>query len=80
MFELLGYDGIDVALLADAFPWLRALPPRALGQLRTEVRYSGYLPRQEADIRSFRRDEAVGLTGVSFEDIGGLSRELLRQA
>jgi tRNA uridine 5-carboxymethylaminomethyl modification enzyme len=77
VLDLLGYDGIDVALLADAFPWLRAVSPRALGQLLTEGRYSGYLPRQEADIRSFRRDECVGLTDVTFEDIGGLSRELL---
>ena len=48
-----------------AFPWLRDVPPRALTQLQTEVRYDGYLPRQQADIRAFRREEAVGLEGMS---------------
>ena len=67
----------NIATLEGAFPWVRAMPPRALIQLRTEGRYSGYLPRQEADIRSFRRDESIGLAGISFEEVGGLSRELL---
>ena len=57
----MGYEGIDVETLAKAFPWVQAMPLRALEQLRTERRYSGYLARQEADIRSFRRDEAIGL-------------------
>jgi tRNA uridine 5-carboxymethylaminomethyl modification enzyme len=75
--ELLGYVGVDFVKLAQAFPWLQTMPPRAIAQLQTEGRYHGYLPRQDADIRCFRKDEAVGLTGVSFKEIGGLSRELL---
>jgi tRNA uridine 5-carboxymethylaminomethyl modification enzyme len=76
VLDLLGHAGVDLATLMDAFPWLRALPSRALDQLQTEGRYAGYLPRQQADIRSFQKDEAVGLTGVSFVEIGGLSTEL----
>ncbi len=75
-FELLGYDGVEIRTLAAAFPWLLQIPPRALAQVQTEARYAGYLPRQQADIRSFRRDETVALAGVSFEAIGGLSTEL----
>ena len=59
-----------------AFPWLRDLPPRALSQLQTEVRYDGYLPRQQADIRAFQREETVALSGVAFDQVGGLSAEL----
>jgi tRNA uridine 5-carboxymethylaminomethyl modification enzyme len=44
--------------------------------LRTEVRYDGYLPRQEADIRAFRREETVALHDVAFQQVGGLSAEL----
>ena len=74
--ELLGHQDVSFPTLAAAFPWLLDVPPRILHQLQTEVRYQGYLPRQQADIRSFQRDEAVILNGVAFQDIGGLSAEL----
>jgi tRNA uridine 5-carboxymethylaminomethyl modification enzyme len=77
VFELAGYDGMDWRGLAAAFPWLLDLPPRTAEHLRTEARYGGYLQRQEADIRGFRREEGVSLDGVPFEQIGGLSAELL---
>jgi tRNA uridine 5-carboxymethylaminomethyl modification enzyme len=76
LFELLGHRDVAVEALTTAFPWLRGVPPRVLNQLQTEVRYQGYLPRQQADIRSFQREEAVVLAGVAFQDIGGLSAEL----
>ena len=62
--------------IAAAFPWLRDIPSRVLAQLLTEVRYDGYLPRQQAEIRSFQREESVALDGVAFGTIGGLSTEL----
>jgi tRNA uridine 5-carboxymethylaminomethyl modification enzyme len=77
VFELLGHPEISFDSLATVFPWLRSLPPRALSQLQTAVRYDGYLPRQQADIRAFQREEAAVLDGISFTDIGGLSAELI---
>jgi tRNA uridine 5-carboxymethylaminomethyl modification enzyme len=74
--ELAGHDGVGWDSLGGAFPWLRDLSPEVADQLRTEARYAGYLPRQEAEIRISRREEAVGLAGVAFETIGGLSNEL----
>ena len=59
-----------------AFPWLREVPSRALAQVATEARYAGYLRRQEADIRAFRREETVSLSDVAFGQIGGLSAEV----
>jgi tRNA uridine 5-carboxymethylaminomethyl modification enzyme len=45
--------------------------------LEAEALYAGYLPRQEADIRAFRREEAVPLArDVDYTQIGGLSAEL----
>ena len=64
VFELLGQRDVAVEALPTAFPWLRSVPPRVLNQLQTEVRYQGYLPRQQADIRSFQREEAVVLAGT----------------
>jgi len=47
------------------------------GQLETEAVYAGYLSRQAADIRGFRREEALALDdGVDYAAIGGLSAEL----
>jgi tRNA uridine 5-carboxymethylaminomethyl modification enzyme len=76
VFELLGHPDVAFEALASAFPWLNDVPPRALTQLKTAVRYDGYLPRQQADIRTFQREEAVALDGVRYADIGGLSAEL----
>jgi tRNA uridine 5-carboxymethylaminomethyl modification enzyme len=76
VFELLGQPEIAFAKLAETFPWLSALPARVLNQLQSEVHYDGYLPRQQAEIRAFRREEAVPLGGIAFGDIGGLSAEL----
>jgi tRNA uridine 5-carboxymethylaminomethyl modification enzyme len=76
VFDLLGHQEIAFEAVTTAFPWLRDLSARTLGQLRTEVRYAGYLPRQQADIRAFHREETVALNGVAFKEIGGLSAEL----
>ncbi len=59
-----------------AFPWLHELSSRSLDQLCTEVRYGGYLARQQADIRAFQQEEGIELTGVPFDKIGGLSAEV----
>jgi tRNA uridine 5-carboxymethylaminomethyl modification enzyme len=74
--ELLGHDGLTAERLAVPFPWLREIPKRALAQVETEARYAGYLGRQDADIRAFRREEAVPLDDVAFDQIGGLSAEV----
>ena len=76
VLDLLAHPKVsDDAALA-AFPWLAALPPRVAEQLRTEALYAGYQPRQEADIRSYRKEEAVELGAVDYAAIGGLSTEL----
>ncbi|HST76313.1 MAG TPA: tRNA uridine-5-carboxymethylaminomethyl(34) synthesis enzyme MnmG [Acetobacteraceae bacterium] len=57
-------------------PWLLALPKRVREQVEVEARYAGYLRRQEAEIRGFRREENLALEGVDFARIGGLTVEL----
>jgi tRNA uridine 5-carboxymethylaminomethyl modification enzyme len=75
--DLLARDELPAERLAGAFPWLRDIPKRALAQVETEARYAGYLGRQEADIRAFHREESVPLIDVAFDQIGGLSAEVL---
>ena len=76
VYELLGHPDVGFEPVAAAFPWLRDISPHVLAQLLTEVRYEGYLPRQQAEIRSFQREESVALDGIAFGTIGGLSTEL----
>jgi len=74
--HLLAQEALEDAALRAVFPFLAALPPRAFAQLRAEARYAGYLHRQDADIRSLRRDDGFPLDGIDFGGVGGLSAEL----
>src|SRR5712671_2132423 len=75
--ELLAYPGVDLARLAGVWPELGSLSPEIAEQLEIDARYSGYLERQERDIASFRRDEALLLpSDLDYEAVGSLSREI----
>jgi tRNA uridine 5-carboxymethylaminomethyl modification enzyme len=75
--NLLGYPEVSVRVLSRRWPELAELNPEIAEQLETEARYSAYLERQEADIRSFRRDEALELAAdLDFHAIPGLSNEV----
>ncbi|MGO1075387.1 tRNA uridine-5-carboxymethylaminomethyl(34) synthesis enzyme MnmG [Inquilinus sp. CA228] len=74
--DLLRYPGIDLAALACIWPELAAWPEAVAEQIETEAKYAGYLDRQEADIRAFRRDEGLALPAeLDFDAIGSLSNE-----
>jgi tRNA uridine 5-carboxymethylaminomethyl modification enzyme len=75
--ELLGHPGVDMGRLARIWPPLGALSRGIADQLETEARYVGYLARQEADIRAFRRDESLQLPeDLDYGAVGGLSNEV----
>ena len=74
--SLLGYPDVNVRILARKWPGLSEIEPEIGEQLETEAQYTGYLERQEADIRSFKRDEALELpTDLDFRAMPGLSNE-----
>ncbi len=75
--DLLAYPDIDVARLAAIWPELAGLGRDIAEQIEIEARYAGYLERQEADIRAFRRDEALALADdIDYGAVGGLSSEV----
>jgi tRNA uridine 5-carboxymethylaminomethyl modification enzyme len=77
VLDLLAHPGVPAARVAQAFPWLNALAPRVREQVETEALYAGYLHRQDADIRAFRREEGAALDpALDYRLIGGLSTEL----
>ena len=75
--ELLAFPRVDLSGLARLWPELAQLRPDVVEQIEIDGRYAGYLSRQEADIRAFRRDEALRLPdGLDYGAVGGLSAEI----
>ncbi len=75
---LLAYPEIDRAALTALWPELARLEPRIAEQMEIDARYSSYLKRQEADIKSFRRDGALEIPdGLDFAALPGLSSEVI---
>jgi tRNA uridine 5-carboxymethylaminomethyl modification enzyme len=77
VFDVLAQvEGGWPAVLA-LWPELASIDAKTAAQIEVEARYATYLDRQEADIESFRRDEAIVLPAeLDFESIAGLSNEL----
>ncbi len=75
-FDLLRYPDVDMAALRRIWPELGEVRCDVVAQLETDARYAGYLERQDADIRAFRRDEALALPdALDYDAVAGLSNE-----
>jgi tRNA uridine 5-carboxymethylaminomethyl modification enzyme len=75
--QLLAYPGVDLARLTEVWPELAPISPDIAEQLEIDARYAGYLERQEADIRAFRKDEALELpASLDYGTVGSLSAEI----
>jgi tRNA uridine 5-carboxymethylaminomethyl modification enzyme len=75
--DLLRHPEIDRATLCLMWPAIGGLADDVWEQVEIDARYAGYLDRQDADIRAFRRDEELRLPDtMDFSMIGGLSTEV----
>ncbi len=76
-FALLRFPEIDIAALARLWPELGELSPGLAARLEIDAQYAAYIDRQEADIRAFRRDEALSLPpDIDFTQLPSLSNEV----
>jgi tRNA uridine 5-carboxymethylaminomethyl modification enzyme len=76
-FELLRFPDVTPEKLHDFWPELTGIRPDIEAQIVIEATYAGYLERQDADIRSFRKEEALPLPAdLEYGAIAGLSAEL----
>jgi len=76
-FDLLSYPEVDIARLAVIWPEIALLDRDIAEQLAVDARYAVYVKRQELDIASFRKDEAIAIPAeFSFAALPGLSTEL----
>ncbi|MEO0880439.1 MAG: tRNA uridine-5-carboxymethylaminomethyl(34) synthesis enzyme MnmG, partial [Pseudomonadota bacterium] len=75
--DLLALPDVSLETLAGIWPEIAALDPAVGEQIEIDGLYSGYLDRQEADIRAFKKDERLKLPGdLAYYDIKGLSNEV----
>ena len=75
-FELLSYPEMDIARIAPIWPQLAELAPKIAEQIEINAKYAVYLDRQQADVASFQRDEALVLPEeIDYADVTGLSNE-----
>jgi tRNA uridine 5-carboxymethylaminomethyl modification enzyme len=75
--ELLSYPDIGIEQLKVVWPELSATSFEVAEQLEIEGKYSGYVERQEVDIRAFRKDENLALPAdLDVDAIGSLSAEI----
>jgi tRNA uridine 5-carboxymethylaminomethyl modification enzyme len=76
-FDLLSYPKVDVARLATIWPDIARIDRHIAEQLAVDARYAVYVKRQELDIASFRKDEAIAIPAeFAFAALPGLSTEL----
>lgn len=75
--DLLRLPGITWDRVAAEWPELRDWAPDVVEQIEVDALYQGYLSRQEAEIRAFRRDEELALApDLDYAAIAALSNEL----
>lgn len=76
-YDLLAHAEVDIARLAGIWPELAAIAPAVAAALETEAHYAVYLPRQEADIAAFRKDEGLAIPATfDYAAVAGLSNEV----
>jgi tRNA uridine 5-carboxymethylaminomethyl modification enzyme len=75
--DLLRRPEIEYGMLACFAPPPMVLPPAVTEQVTIQVKYHGYIERQEAQVARFRKLEAKPLASdLDYDAIGGLSTEV----
>jgi tRNA uridine 5-carboxymethylaminomethyl modification enzyme len=77
LFALLAYPEMPIERMRALWPEVSNISDSELEQLQAESLYSGYVPRQIADIESFRRDQSLSLPDdIDYPALADLSAEV----
>jgi tRNA uridine 5-carboxymethylaminomethyl modification enzyme len=75
--DVLAMSDMNWVRLRSLWPAIPAFRKDVEEQLEIDARYAGYVGRQEADVRAFRKDEALHLpVDLDYAQVGGLSTEV----
>ncbi|MCS0495136.1 tRNA uridine-5-carboxymethylaminomethyl(34) synthesis enzyme MnmG [Ancylobacter sp. MQZ15Z-1] len=75
-FDLLSYPHVGWTDICRIWPEAAGEDARIGEQVEIDAKYAVYLDRQEADILSFRRNEAAALPEVDYSALAGISNEI----
>ena len=76
-FDLLSRPGVNLKKLRSIWIELPKVPLKIDEQIEISAHYSGYLDKQEADIKAFRRDEKLIIPdNIDYNKLSGLSNEV----
>ena len=80
VFDLLRYPDISWVDLLAVWPELEGISPEIRKQIEIDALYSGYMERQEADIKAFKKDEALKIPkDFDYNSVGSLSNEVIQK-
>ncbi|MAM34181.1 MAG: tRNA uridine-5-carboxymethylaminomethyl(34) synthesis enzyme MnmG [Micavibrio sp.] len=80
VFDLLRYPDISWVDLLAVWPELEGISPEIRKQIEIDALYSGYMERQEADIKAFKKDEALKVPkDFDYNSVGSLSNEVIQK-
>ena len=75
-FELLSYPTLKMVDLTRIWPQLMGFDTKIAEQVEIEAKYAVYLDRQDLDVASYRRDQAIELPDhIDYSVVTGLSNE-----
>ncbi|MFP4658503.1 MAG: tRNA uridine-5-carboxymethylaminomethyl(34) synthesis enzyme MnmG [Desulfonatronovibrionaceae bacterium] len=78
--QLLRQPDLEIEDLFYFWPELSAFDPEVLGQARIQIKYEGYLSRQEELAARSKKEEGIKIPAeINFADIPGLSREIVEK-
>ena len=74
------YPDISWVDLLAVWPELEGISPEIRKQIEIDALYSGYMERQEADIKAFKKDEALKIPkDFDYNSVGSLSNEVIQK-
>lgn len=77
VFDLLSLPGETWETVSRVMPEIMGVRADVVEQIEIDARYRGYVDRQEADVRAFRKDESLSLpAALNYQGVGGLSTEV----
>lgn len=75
--ELMAYPEVGFEKITNIWTELKSIPQQVVEQLEIEAIYSGYLERQEAEIRAFKREETLMIPeNFDYRSMSSLSNEI----
>ncbi|MDB1135177.1 tRNA uridine-5-carboxymethylaminomethyl(34) synthesis enzyme MnmG [Candidatus Anaplasma sp. TIGMIC] len=76
-YDLLSHPNVNMQTLMNIWPSLRSFSTVAVEAVEVEGKYSPYLKRQEADIKSFLEEEGLSIPkDLEYSAVYGLSKEV----